>query len=188
MPLRRRYLLTIGITTALLCSTAPALAAGGNYVFAGGTPFQQQQVVKALQASSFNWSLVPAQITISIGHGSATEAVPGQIWLNSDLLNSGRFSWGIVQHEYAHQVDFFLLNDRDRSELQQLLGGGDWCYERPTLTHSQHACERFASTLAWAYWQSPQNCLKPVDSTSESAGMPPAAFRALMTSLLGESA
>ena len=188
MPLRRRYLLTMGITTGFLCSTAPALAAGGNYIFDGGTPFQQQQVVKALQASSFDWGLVPAQITISIGHSSPTEAIPGRIWLNSDLLNSGRFSWGVVQHEYAHQVDFFLLNTTSRNELQELLGGSDWCYERASLAHGQHACERFASTLAWAYWQSPQNCLRPVDASSESAGMAPAAFRALMTSLLGESA
>ena len=31
---------------------------------------------------------------------------PGQIWLDASLLDSGRFSWGVVQHEYAHQVDF----------------------------------------------------------------------------------
>jgi hypothetical protein len=176
------------IAAVVLLPTASASAAGGNYVFAGGTPKEQAQVTGALNASAFDWSLVPAQITVHIGRGMTSEATTGQIWLDANLLDAGMFSWGTIQHEYAHEVDFFLLDDAKRQLLQTLIGGKDWCYSVPGLAHADHGCERFASTLAWAYWQSPQNCLKPVDSTSESAGMPPAAFRALMTSLLGESA
>ena len=51
---------------------------------------------------------------------------------------------------------------------------------------AEYGCERFASTLAWAYWQSPDNCMQPSEvADAESAAMAPAAFRALMTSLLG---
>ena len=181
----RGLLTLLAIALAAAWSSAPALASGGNYVFSGGTPAEQQQVRAALQASSFDWSLVPQQITISIGPGQADDAVPGTISLDSQLLDSGEFSWGVVQHEYAHQVDFFLFDAATRARLQTLLGATDWCYEIPGLRHDQHGCERFASTLAWAYWQSPQNCMSPADVGAESAGMAPAAFRTLMTSILG---
>jgi hypothetical protein len=185
----RRFLIGLLVAQALaLFASTTAFATGGNYVFSGGTPSQQGQVRAALAASSFNWSLVPQQITISIGPGQADEAMPGAISLDSELLDAGALSWGVVQHEYAHQVDFFLFDAVTRARFQTLLGAADWCYEVPGLQHRQHGCERFASTLAWAYWQSPQNCMSPADVGGESAGLAPAAFRALMTSLLGASA
>jgi hypothetical protein len=46
--------------------TPTALASGGHYVFAGGTPGEQKQVTQALDASSFDWNLVPLQVTIHI--------------------------------------------------------------------------------------------------------------------------
>ena len=51
---------------ALALGTARAEAAGGNYVFDGGTQYEQQQVRQALAASSFNWSVVPGQVTVHI--------------------------------------------------------------------------------------------------------------------------
>ena len=81
-----------------------ALASGGNYTFDGGTRAQQSQVRAALDASSFNWSLVPGTVEIHIGRGEGPHAVAGQIWLDASLLDSGRFSWGVIQHEYAHQI------------------------------------------------------------------------------------
>lgn len=164
-----------------------ALAGGGNYLIQGGTTFERAQVRNALQASAFNWSLVPRQIAITIGQGpvSGDAAVPGQIWLDPDLLDAGQLSWGVVQHEYAHQVDFFLLTDSMRAELQQALGGTAWCAgAEPGLAHDQYGCERFASTVAWAYWPSFGNCMKPSDIGNESGAMPPAAFRTLLSSLL----
>ena len=91
-------------------------------MLAGGTPYQQQQVRQALAASAFDWSVVPATITITIGKGQVSEATSGQISLSGSLLNAGRFSWGVVQHEYAHQVDFLLFNDATRASLTSLSG------------------------------------------------------------------
>jgi hypothetical protein len=183
----RRLLTGLVVASAALLATTPALAAGGNYVFAGGTPFEQQQVRQALGASSFNWSIVPARITISIAPGQASEAVPGTISLDARLLDAGEYSWGVVQHEYAHEVDFFLFDSAIRAQLQTLLGAADWCYEVPGLTHAQQGCERFASALAWAYWPVADNCMKPSEVDGESAAMTPSAFRALLTALLGAS-
>jgi hypothetical protein len=70
---------------------------GGHYVLDGGSRADQSQVKKALNASSFDWSVVPATITIHIGRGHYSEATYGQIWLDSNLLDSGIFSWGVVQ-------------------------------------------------------------------------------------------
>lgn len=167
---------------ALMTFTGGAAAAGGNYVFDGGTPQEQAQVSDALAASSFDWSLVPAQIVVHIAHGSDSYALPGQIWLDADLLDSGEFSWGVVQHEYAHQVDFLLLDDAQRAVLQSALGGQTWCGSGP---HGSQDCERFASTLAWSYWQSPQNSMRPQSAHDESSAMAPAAFRSLLASLIG---
>ncbi len=140
-----------------LVVTPGALAAGGNYAFDGGTRAQQAQVRSALNASSFNWSLVPGPIEIHIGRGDGPHAVAGQIWLDASLLDSGRFSWGVIQHEYAHQVDFALLTDPVRAQLQLLLGGSSWW----SGSHDSLACERFADAVAWAYWPSQDNVLRP---------------------------
>jgi hypothetical protein len=180
----------IACAIALLVATAGlsagnAAAAGGNYVFVGGTAAEQGQVVSALNASSFDWSLVPAQITIRIVRGvSTSEASPGQIWLDADLLDAGRFSWGVVQHGYAHEVDFYLLDAAKRAQLGQQLKSQDWCYGVPGLPHAAYGCERFASTLAWSYWMSPDNSMRPQSSDDESAALPPAQFRALLAQLL----
>jgi hypothetical protein len=164
----------------------PALAAGGNYVFDGGTAAEQQQVRDALAASSFDWSAVPGAVTIHIGTFATDEAVPGEIFLDGRLLDSGPFAWGVVQHEYAHQVGFWLLDDAARARVTAALGASGWCYTaEPALNHDRYGCERFASTLAWTYWQSPANCMKPAALGAESSGMAPAAFRALLVSLLG---
>lgn len=182
----------LALAGALIFS-GTAFASGGNYVFDGGTAYQQRQVRQALAASSFNWSVIPGTITIHVTPSFTSEAAPGEIFLDPNLLNSGAFAWGVVQHEYAHQIDFALFDDATHAALTAELGATAWCYgddgDAPGLTHSQYGCERFASTLAWAYWQSPENCMKPSeDADAESAAVTPAAFRALMTSLLGPAA
>jgi hypothetical protein len=166
-----------------------ALAAGGNYVFQGGTPYEQQQVRSALAASSFNYGIIPQTITVTIAPLPTSEAIPGQIFLDPSLLDSGQFSWGTILHEFAHEVDFELMNDAERAQLETALGGTAWCYgDNPSLQHNQYGCERFASTLAWAYWPSPNNCMKPSMIAGESGGMAPAAFRALIATMLGPNA
>jgi hypothetical protein len=177
----------IALVTAVaaLALSGQAQAAGGDYVFAGGSAKQRTQVRSALNASSFNWSLVPAQIKIHIAPVGQSYSSPGEIWLDGKLLKAGRFSWAIVQDEYSHQVDFYLFDAATRSKLNTLLGGKDWCYGISGLMHHEYGCERFSSTLVWAYWPSRDNAYKPESRGSESAAMAPAKFRALMKQIVG---
>jgi hypothetical protein len=179
--------LALLLPLALLLAFAPrAQAAGGHYTFDGGTRAQQGQVVAALNASSFNWSIVPGPIVIHIGRGESPHAVAGQIWLDGALLDGGRFSWGVVQHEYAHQVDFALLTDPMRAQLHTVLQGSSWW--GAVDAHAQLDCERFADAVAWAYWQSPDNVMKPDSASDEGGRVAPAAFRATFERLLGLNA
>ena len=50
---------------AVLALAGTAAAGGGTYVFDGGTPIQRAQVRAALEASAFDWNLVPARVTIT---------------------------------------------------------------------------------------------------------------------------
>jgi hypothetical protein len=159
-----------------------AQAAGGRYVFDGGTRAEQGQVTAALNASSFNWSVVPGPIVIHIGNKLSPHAVAGQIWLDAGLLAAGRISWGVVQHEYAHQVDFSVLTDEMRTELHGVLQGTSWWGS--ISNHAQLDCELFADTLAWAYWQSPDNVMKPDGPGGEGGHVAPAAFRSALDTLL----
>jgi hypothetical protein len=181
----RRVLLTLLTATCFFGFAQSALAGGGSFALVGGTPKEQATVHSAIQASSFSWSLIPSTITINIGAYGNSYSTYGQVYLDASLLDSGRFAWGVVQHELGHQVDFFLLDDTKRAQLLQLLGGKDWCYSIPGLLHSDYGCERFASELSWAYWQSPDNSMKPADSTSEAGAIPAAQFRAALTQLIG---
>jgi hypothetical protein len=175
----KRLVLPLVLAFAL----APAAhASGGRYVFDGGTRAQRGQVTSALRASSFDWNLVPGRIVIHIGDGVSPHAVAGQIWLDGGILGTGRFSWGVVQHEYAHQVDFGLMTDPMRAQLQPLLQDTAWWGSIDQ--HAQLGCERFADLLAWAYWQSPDNVMQPSSATDEGGQASPAAFRAALTALI----
>lgn len=171
----------LAATAALLLSAAPAHAGGGTYAFAGGTGFQREQVRRALDASSFPWSVVPGRVVIHVIPGHDSEATPGHVWIDANLLDGTSFGWGVVQHEYAHQIDFLLFDDATRRRLNAALGGDTW-YQ--SGAHGAAGVERFASTLAWAYWTSPDNAMAPTSPGDESAALPPAAFRALITSVL----
>ena len=92
-------------------------------------------------------------------------------------LDASRFDWDLVE---AHQVDFFLLDARDRRRVRQWLGGSDWCYEDLDVDHDDHACERFASSLAWAYWPRHRRNIMAVH-TAVTAGE----FREMLPRLLG---
>jgi hypothetical protein len=183
-----RVALVLLAFVALAVAPGRAAAAGGNYVFNGGTTAEQTTVKRALDVSSFNWSVVPATIKITIARGLDSEAVPGEIRLDSDLLDSGRFSWGVVQHEYAHQVDFLVLSDAGRSLMLAKLGTASWWGTAGTTTaHGDLGGERFASTLAWAYWTSADNSMRPASARDEAGAIAPAAFRALLQQALGST-
>jgi hypothetical protein len=181
----KRLLVTLVSVIAFGLLSQSALASGGNYTFAGGTPAEQATVHAALQASSFNWGLIPSTITINIGTYGDSYSTYGNVYLDSSLLDSGRFSWGVVQHEMGHQVDFFLFDDTKRAQLDTALGGQNWCYSVQGLAHSAYGCERFASELAWAYWPSADNSMKPGPGNTEAGAMPVVAFRALLAQMLG---
>ncbi len=163
----------------------PALAAGGgNVTFQGGTAREQTAVRSALGASSFDWGLLPQTVVVHIGAGDSS-ATAGNVYISSSLLDSGRFAWGVVQHEFAHQVDFMLFDDAKRAAFNAALGGKDWCYSVSGLAHGDYGCERFASELAWAYWPSGDNSMMPLSARDEAAAMPVESFRALLATTLG---
>ncbi|MGH3071016.1 MAG: hypothetical protein ACRDNB_01945 [Gaiellaceae bacterium] len=170
---------------AALALPASALAGGGDYVFDGATPAERSTVKAALNASSFDWGIVPQRVTIHVGDVGASHATPGHIWLDRGLLRAGRFAWATVMDEYAHQVDFLVLDPVHRSILQQRLGASAWCYEIDGLGHSAYGCERFSSMLAWAYWPSKESSYRPESAADESAAMPAAQFRQLLSTLVG---
>jgi len=180
----------IAFLAAAACLALPATTSGavGSHTFDGGTKKERATVVAALEASSFDWTLLPGPIAIHIVHGEPSRSLPHEIWLEADLLAAGEFAWGVVQHEFAHQVDYLLLDDAQRDLLLHELGGSDWCYSVPGLAHDQYGCERFASTLAWSFWPSRQNSMRPTHRGDESAAMAPAKFRALVSKLTSRTA
>jgi hypothetical protein len=164
----------------------PAAAAGGKYVIVGGTAGEQSQVRQALNASTFDWNVVPTQVTIHIAHNiPLSYSTPGQTWLDANLLDAGQFSWGVVQMEYGQQVQYSLQDAAVRAELTTRLGAQQWCYDNPTLPRGVNACERFAATLAWAYWPSDANSMKPAGTGDWSASMDPKVFRNLLAQTIG---
>jgi hypothetical protein len=182
----RRLAALAAVAVSFLAPAGNAFARGGDYVFDGGTPAEQAQVVAALDASSFDWSLVPQQITIHIVRGHTSEATPGDIWIDENLLSAKRWAWATIQHEYAHQVDYFVLTPADRVALNAAFGTTDWCYGVLDLPHSDYGCERFASEIAWAYWPSRFNSLRPSSPHDEAGAVAPAQFRALLGRMLAQ--
>ena len=181
-----RRLLILAVTLAALAVPGSALAGGGDYGFAGAGPAERATVRAALNASAFDWSIVPQHVTIHVGPYGVSHSTPGDIWLDRELLGAGRFSWATVMDEYAHQIDFHVLDASSRAVLQTKLGTIAWCYESVGLAHGANGCERFSSMVAWAYWPSKDNSYRPASSTDESASMPAAEFRNLLSSLVGK--
>lgn len=180
-----RTLVSVAIVAGALGAASPAHAFGGRYVFDGGTAQERAEVRAALDASRFDWGLVPSTVTIHVTGGVDSYALPGHIWLDRNLLRAGVFSWAVVQDEYAHQVDFALFDGATREELNTALGGKAWDPTmHPGLRHSEYGAERFASTLVWAFWPSRDNSYRPKSRRDESAAMAPARFRALVAGVV----
>lgn len=181
----RPLLSVAAVLVAAAFLTSSAFARGGTYAFDGGSPLERAQVRAAVEASSFDFDRVPAEVRVHIVPGAWAHATPGDVWLDPALLRAGVFSWAIVQDEFAHQVDYFVLDDADRAVLADALRSPVWCHaDAPELDHSRYGCERFTSMLVWAYWQSPANAYRPSSPADESAALPPARFRALLDGLL----
>ena len=178
----RRFAATVVLTLAL---PATAFAEGGDYAFDGASPAERATVRAALDASAFDWDIVPQRVTIHVARIGTSYARPGHIWLDRGLLGAGRFAWASVMDEYAHQVDFTVLDPLTRSILQQRLGASAWCYEIEGLGHSSYGCERFSSMVAWAYWPSKESSYRPRSARDETAAMPACEFRQLLAALVG---
>jgi len=184
-----RVFAVVAAAAALLALAVPrpparAEAIRPGYSFDGGTARERATVRAALAASGFDWRAVPAEVTIHVIPGGGCSAVPGQIWLGSEMLAHGRDAWGVVQHEYGHEVDYFLLGSRVRARLESLLGGKTW-WPDGRFRHSEYGAERFASTLSYAYWPSPHNVLLR-DARAEARAMSPARFRRALGRILAE--
>lgn len=186
MPTSRRRLLPALLlaVAASALAAGPASGGGGLYVFDGATPTERARVTTALEASAFDWSVVSQAVVIHVRSELASSyATPGHVWLDRRLLASGRFAWPVVQHEYAHQVDFLALDDEARATLLEELGGRDWCYRVTGLQHGAYGCERFASTLVRSYWAE-HDSVWPAAPAAESRALPSSRFRALLESVL----
>ena len=185
-----RHNLGILITLAALLALALPAAGhtrNGSYTFVGGTSWERAQVRQALAASTFDWSVVPGTVRIHLERGIESRSLPGEIWIDRDVLRAGPFGWAVVQDEYAHQIDFALFDDATRAQLTVALGGRAWCATTfPGLRHSDYGCERFSSTLVWAYWPSRLNAYKPESRADEAASMPAPRFRRLVERLLAD--
>jgi hypothetical protein len=173
-----RVLILLFIAVAATLVPPAGRATGGRYAFVGGTPRERAEVTRALGASSFDWNLVP-RIAIHIAPVASSYATPGGIWLDPDLLAAGSFAWGVVQHEYAHQVDFLLLTEPARGLLMRELGARTWSSDT-AVPHDAVGRERFASALAWAYWPSPENVMR----VAPTRGFSPVRFRGLVNRIL----
>jgi hypothetical protein len=77
---------TVVALLASLTLPGTAQAAGGDYVFEGGSPEAQATVRAALDASRFNFDRVPAQITIRIPHCGCAGAREGLIVLDEGVV------------------------------------------------------------------------------------------------------
>lgn len=172
---------------ASLALAGTAQAAGGDYVIEGGSAEAQSTVRAALEASRFDFDRVPAQIKIRIARCGCAGARPGTIVLDEEVVLDtsfgAKYSWGLIQHEYAHQVDYFLFQDDDRAALRRVLGSKDWCYEVGTLAHDDHGCERFADVFSWAFWPNRRNVLRS-DAKGFAAGVTARGARDIVNRLL----
>lgn len=138
----------------------------------------------ALAASSFDFSQVPP-VVVHIRKGVGSWAIPGHIYLDADLLDAGRFSWGTVLHEFGHEIDFLLLDTSAREQFRQALGAAVWWQaDDGTLQHDALGGERFASVFAWAYWPSRDNSARPLSRRDEAAAMPASGFRLMLAEAL----
>jgi hypothetical protein len=172
--------LAVGLTQA-----GTASAVGGHYTIVGGNDFERRQVQLALEVSSFDWSLIPRTITIRIEPIGQSRAGYGVIRLAAGRLDVGRTAWGVVQHEYAHQIDFFLLDAAKRAALTTFLGGEVWAPDDRgfVLPHAAYTGERFASAVAWTFWQDPDNSMAPGRNPDLPAGFDPGAFQMLLAGM-----
>ena len=134
------------------------------------------------EASSFDWSLIPGTITVHIG--GLRRLVLGlratSTW-TPPSLDSGRFAWGVVQHEFAPPGRLLPLRRRASGHsCSQCARRQGLVLSVPSLDALRLRLRALRLELAWAYWQSPDNVMKPQKTERRvAASCPCAQFRAL---------
>lgn len=151
-----------------------------NFHFQGGTPQQQQSVLQAIKASTFNFALLP-NITINITQGMNADATPGTINLDAGSLNpvNGDFYWATILHEFGHQVDWYLVNDQQRQTFLQAFGRQEWGQISPSEAHDQMGQEDFASAFALAFGGASAYAHLP-----EANVIPPTQFKQMLLAMI----
>jgi hypothetical protein len=131
MTAARRSILLLLVLAAF--APGEAGAAGGRYVFDGGSEAARAQVRAAPEASSFDWDVVPGTVVVRIRECGCAGARPGLVLLDERLLARAPYgvgyTWGIVQHEFAHQVWDLALDEGARALVADRLGalsGRSW--------------------------------------------------------------
>lgn len=178
----------VALAALVAALTLAGTAAAADVRFDGGTPFEQQQVTQALASWRVDTSSLPT-ITVHVvppsdphlGNGAAAGySIPGDVWLSSYWLDFGQAGWGFVQHEFGHELDYYVLTDAQRAELMKLFGASTWCdHSQP---YTERACEWFASELSWAFWPTQTNLQDPGTTNGLSGHVDPAKLRALIES------
>lgn len=189
----------VRMTMKLLAAVVAALFLAGSAVAGtvnvdGGTPFEQQQVRLALAASKFDYGQIPAPVTVHVvppsdahleGGVDAGYSIPGEVWISSRWLDFGAAGWGFVQHEFGHEIDYYVLTDAQRAALLSHLdptgSTTSWCDH--SVAYDARPCEWFASELSWAFWPVGANLQDPTTTKGLSGHLPPDQFRAAVESL-----
>lgn len=109
----RRHLVLL-VALAALIVPAKAQAGGGAYVFSGGSEAARAQVRAALEASSFDWSLVPATVTVRIANCGCAGSSPRLIVLHETLLAAAPYGRA------------YKLGETGRIRRIQPGGAGQW--------------------------------------------------------------
>jgi hypothetical protein len=70
----------MALLIAAACLAYPTATSGavGSYTFDGGTKKERETVVAALEASSFDWTLIPGPLTIHIVPGEPSRSPPAR--------------------------------------------------------------------------------------------------------------
>ena len=111
-----------------------------------------------------------------------------------NAINKGGYSLNVIDTASMNVVSqittgkFFIGIQATGSGPYTVWASGGETGTNLTLAHNQLGQERFASTLAWTYWQSPQNCMQPAGRDDWTAAMPPSAFRSLVNGMLPREA
>lgn len=183
-----------GDALASVSSHEGNIAPNPNFIFDGGTADQKAKITRAINECNFNWDVLPQKVTIHFASvASGAEASPGEIWINPVLMDpkdpNDHFVDGTFQHEAMHQVDFMLLDDKDRKKFagKFRLKIKAWTRdENPNLRHEDYGEELFADALSVACWPSKYNILSGTSDTSDEnkAMPPPKKAMALLTLIL----